>query len=114
MTIAFHSDQILVTGTELALFDYAHHNETLPGNASVMVQNQQNPNNKPNASDKFSERFEVIRCEHLEDLDQSPTNGAGPCCSLLASAVGPALEHSKAIANGQWTCLDGLVDVISA
>ena len=105
MTIAFHSDQILVTGTELALFDYAHHNETLPGNGSVVVQNQQNPNNNPNASNKFSERFEVIRCEHLEDLDQSPPNGAGQCCSLPASAVGPALEHSKPLLTGNGHAL---------
>lgn len=74
-TIAFHSNQLSVTGTEVALFDYAHYNETLLGNRSVVVYDRQNPNNHPDALAKFSERFDVIGYNHLDDLDAALKQG---------------------------------------
>ena len=74
-TIAFHSNQLSVTGTEVALFDYAHHNETLLGNRSVVVYDRQNPNNHPEALTKFSDRFDVIGYDRLDDLDTTLKQG---------------------------------------
>ena len=59
-TIAFHSNQLSVTGTEVALYDYAHHNATLLGNRSVILYNRLNPNNKSEALDKFCQRFQFF------------------------------------------------------
>lgn len=36
MKIGFHSNQLSLTGTEIALFDYAHHNEQELGHKSVI------------------------------------------------------------------------------
>lgn len=68
-TIAFHSNQLSVRGTEVALYDYAHFNESLLGNRSVVVHQRSNPNNHPDALAKFHSRFEVLAYDHLEELD---------------------------------------------
>lgn len=36
MTIGFHSNQLGIRGTEVALYDYAHYNETILGNTSYV------------------------------------------------------------------------------
>jgi hypothetical protein len=74
-TIAFHSNQLSVTGTEVALYDYAHYNETLLGNRSVVVYDRQNPNNHPDALTKFSDRFDVIGYDRLDDFDTALKQG---------------------------------------
>lgn len=68
-TIAFHSNQLSVTGTEVAVYDYAHYNETLLGNRSVVLHNRLNPNNHPDALAKFAKRFEVLTYDHVSELD---------------------------------------------
>lgn len=74
-TIAFHSNQLSVTGTEVALYDYAHHNEALLGNRSVVLYHRGNPNNHPDALAKFSQRFEVLAYNHLSELDDVLAQG---------------------------------------
>ena len=59
ITVAFHSNQLCLTGTEVALFDYADYNEHLLGNRSVIVSDQNSPNNNCEAIAKFSARFPV-------------------------------------------------------
>ena len=85
LTIAFHSNQLSVTGTEVALFDYAHYNETLLGHRSVVMYHRHNPNNHADALAKFSNRFEVVAYDHLTELD-----------SALASFQGQMLYAIKA------------------
>ncbi len=70
-TIAFHSNQLSMTGTEVALFDYAHHNEALLGNRSVVVYDRLNPNNHPDALAKFNDRFDVVGYDHISGLDDA-------------------------------------------
>ena len=36
-TVAFLSNKLTLRGTEVAIYDYAHYNETLLGNKSVMI-----------------------------------------------------------------------------
>jgi len=54
MIIGFHSNQLGLRGTEVALYDYAHYNETILGNISYVFA----PTNSDMTSfDKFKERF---------------------------------------------------------
>ncbi len=54
--IAFHSNQLSLRGTEIALFNYAKYNEDILGNKSVIFSFQ---NANMDALPKFQERFEV-------------------------------------------------------
>lgn len=69
MKIAFYSPQIDVRGTCVALYDYAHFNETLLGNISVIVI-PKGVNHDEIALVKFMRRFRVIIYTDLEDLEQ--------------------------------------------
>ena len=72
LTVAFHTDQIDVRGTCVSLYDYAHHNETLLGNKSVVVTSTEHMHrNDMIAVDKFRKRFPVFFYtgrEHLEEI----------------------------------------------
>lgn len=54
--IAFHSNQLCLRGTEVALFTYAKYNEDILKNKSVIFSN---PNANMDALPKFKKRFEV-------------------------------------------------------
>jgi glycosyltransferase involved in cell wall biosynthesis len=54
--IAFHSNQLSLRGTEIALYNYAKYNEEILGNKSVIITS---PNNNLDALKKFQDRFEV-------------------------------------------------------
>lgn len=54
--IAFHSNQLGLRGTEIALFQYAKYNEEILGNKSVILSS---PNGDLSALQKFKDRFEV-------------------------------------------------------
>lgn len=54
--IAFHSNQLSLRGTEIALYAYAKYNEEILGNKSVIFSS---PNGNLDALPKFKERFEV-------------------------------------------------------
>jgi hypothetical protein len=55
--IAFHSNQLGIRGTEVALYQYAKYNEEILGNKSVIFTF---PNSDHSAIDKFKDRFEVV------------------------------------------------------
>jgi glycosyltransferase involved in cell wall biosynthesis len=61
--IAFHSNQLSLRGTEIALYAYAKYNEEILGNKSVIVSF---PNRDHGAIEKFRERFEVVLMEWCE------------------------------------------------
>ena len=58
--IAFYSNQLGERGTEVALYDYAHYNETMLNNKSIIIYNRNHPWNNVNAIKKFQKRFEVF------------------------------------------------------
>jgi len=62
--IAFHSNQLCIRGTEVALFDYAHYNETILGNKSYIISDA---NKDLQALKKFQDRFEVFLYDKFED-----------------------------------------------
>jgi len=57
MKIAFHSNQLGLRGTEIALYDYALYNEEILGNNSIIVSDQ---NADLSALSKFQNRFPVL------------------------------------------------------
>ena len=58
MNVLFHSNQLGIRGTEIALYDYAHYNETILGNTSYIAA----PINSDRTSnEKFVNRFGADR-----------------------------------------------------
>ena len=68
-TIAFHSNQLSIRGTEVALYDYALNNEAVLGHDSLIVYNAASPHNSPEALAKFGARFPVVGYQQLGELD---------------------------------------------
>ena len=67
MTVGFHSNQLGLRGTEVALYDYAHYNESLLGNTSYIFAPV---NSDMSALDKFKDRFgdRVILYNNFSEL----------------------------------------------
>ena len=68
MRIAFHSNQLCLRGTEVALYDYAHFNEWLLRNSSFIVTPRYSLNHVAEAIDRFAMRFEVFFYESHDHL----------------------------------------------
>ena len=62
--IAFHSNQLGIAGTEIALYDYALYNEELLGNNSYIISDA---NSNLDALKKFQNRFEVFLYDKFEE-----------------------------------------------
>ena len=69
LKIAFHSNQLSITGTEIALYDYALGNEQQLGNKSVIFYDKDNRNNHPDAIEKFSKRFDLVGYSQFDEVD---------------------------------------------
>src|SRR5258708_40221556 len=70
LKIAFHTNQLSLRGTEVAMYDYADYNEKLLGNESIVI--TKHPDvwkySDPQAIQKFKERFNVFFYKTNEDL----------------------------------------------
>lgn len=66
MNIGFHSNQLGIRGTEVALYDYAFFNETILGNRSFIISDR---NSDLQALQKFSDKFEVFLYTRFDDVD---------------------------------------------
>jgi hypothetical protein len=69
MKIAFHSTQLGVRGTEVAMFDYAKYNQTLLNNESIILYNKKSELNDIVAIQKFSKLFPVFGYENPNEID---------------------------------------------
>ena len=72
MKIAFHCNQLSLRGTEVAMYDYAHYNEELLGNKSIIL--AKNPavwkySDQP-AIDKFKSRFQVFFYDNINEIEK--------------------------------------------
>jgi len=74
MKIAFHSNQLCERGTEIALYDYAHFNETILSNESVILANGTSKNNTVSAMEKFRKRFTVYLYSDFNEVDSILSN----------------------------------------
>jgi hypothetical protein len=68
-TIAFHSNQLGLRGTEVSLYDYAKFNETILNNRSIIVA-PANGAHHPASVHKFLSRFPVQFYRSREHLDE--------------------------------------------
>ena len=64
MNVAFHSNQLNMRGTEVALYDYALYNEEILGNKSSIISNAQA---ELSSLDKFEKRFEVFLYDEFKE-----------------------------------------------
>lgn len=69
--IAFHSNQIGLRGTEVALYDYAYYNREILKNESIIVSNK---NSNLDALKKFESQFEVFLYDSPEEIDKIVTD----------------------------------------
>ena len=69
MRLFFHSNQLNVRGTEVAIYDYAYYNQQLLNNDSVILYPRDSPRNSPLAVEKFSKQFELIAYERFSDVE---------------------------------------------
>lgn len=65
-TVAFHSNQLGLRGTEVALYDYAYYNETILNNRSIILSNR---NADLSGLDKFTERFQVYLYNDFSEVE---------------------------------------------
>ena len=63
-TVAFHSNQLGMRGTEVALYDYARYNEEILGNKSIIVSDS---SKELSSLPKFESRFEVCLYDKFFD-----------------------------------------------
>lgn len=70
MKIAFHSNQLGLRGTEIALYDYAHYNEEILGNRSIILTNLKAPFHDHRAINKFSARFPVYAYSDWDEAER--------------------------------------------
>ena len=69
MRIGFHSNQLGVRGTEVALYDYAKYNREILGNESVILYPSESPGNDINAVFKFSKYFPVYGYQDHKNIN---------------------------------------------
>ena len=68
--IAFHTSAIDIRGTCTALFDYAHYNESILQNQSVILASKNDTKHDKIAIEKFTKRFNVLFYENFDHLEE--------------------------------------------
>jgi hypothetical protein len=69
MKIAFHTNQMSVMGTEIAVFDYAYHNQTLLNNESFIISKKRN-DNLPSVIEKFKKHFPIFLYNDFSEVEK--------------------------------------------
>jgi hypothetical protein len=69
MKILFHSNQLGIRGTEVALFDYAFFNQTILGNESAIAYDATGRDNDPRIVATFQKHFPVDSYSNFSEFD---------------------------------------------
>jgi len=69
LIIGFHSNQLSERGTEIALYDYANHNEKILGNKSIIFFNKNSSNNCKEIIEIFYSRFTCYEYNNFNEID---------------------------------------------
>ncbi len=98
--VAFLSNKLTLRGTEVAIYDYAHYNETLLGNKSIIITRDYEKikyefdvDNK--AYDKFKERFDVLYYDSQSDIDQIVLNNKVTHLFIIKSGINDGLYSNN-------------------
>jgi hypothetical protein len=70
MKIIYHSNQLGLRGTEIALYDYAFHGRSLLNAEPVILTRDKAPGHRAEAVEKFSRQFPVLYYQAPEDIDK--------------------------------------------
>lgn len=75
IVVAFLSNKLTLRGTEVAMYDYAHYNEKILGNKSIIITRDYNTiyneyDVDKMAYDKFNQRFSVYYYQCQDDIDK--------------------------------------------
>lgn len=70
LRLFFHSNQVSVRGTEVAIYDYAYYNQALLNNESVILYPKGSSGNNSLAIEKFKKQFEIIAYERFSDVER--------------------------------------------
>jgi len=84
MKIGFLTNHISYGGTEVALYDYAHHNETMLGNTSVILTRDLR-NTHSEIYSKFEARFPVLYIAKQSDIDRIVVEQKLECLYVIKS-----------------------------
>lgn len=68
--IAFHCNHLSLAGTEIAVYDYAHYNEEILENESIIIAKINPEADNPNIIKKFESRFNVIRYTDFSNVEK--------------------------------------------
>jgi hypothetical protein len=69
-TVAFNICHFSERGTSVAVYDYAHYNETILGNKSIIFYKYNHPVSHPLMQAKFQERFNCFSYSNSKDLEE--------------------------------------------
>ena len=69
MKIAFHDNQLCERGTTVALYDYAHHAETLLGHTSIVLYRRGDPRNHAAVERRFHARFRCLPYDTADEVE---------------------------------------------
>ena len=69
MKIGFHTNNLSLRGTEIALYDYAFYNQTLLNNESLIFYKSQNVND-PSVVKKFEQHFKLCPYQNTNELSK--------------------------------------------
>lgn len=68
MRIGFHSNQLDIRGSSVALFDYADFNRSILGNESIIFTSADETRHHPDATKRFNQEFKVCMYGSKEEL----------------------------------------------
>jgi hypothetical protein len=70
MKIAFHSNQLCLRGTSVALYDYAYYNRVFLNNDSIILYDKASAWNVDGAKQKFESKFQVTGYDNFSAVDK--------------------------------------------
>jgi len=86
-TICFYSPHLTVRGTEVALYDYAHYNEKVLGNKSIIIHHKYDSRNEIESIIKFNTRFDVVSIEGFNYVEDNPKKYASEVVNELDKVI---------------------------
>lgn len=85
MRVAFHTNQLNLQGTSVAVFDYAHYNRVLLGNESVILYERNHRWNDPVAIEHFTKHFTTLPYDDFSQVDAILRYSESDVCYYLKS-----------------------------
>ena len=99
MKILFHSNQLSIRGTEVAMYDYAHYNEEILHNSSLIAVKRVGQHH-PLAVQKFHARFNVMYYDSLAELQKYADDNGINIFYAIKSGVNDGI-----LLNGVRNCI---------